>query len=78
MTALYALVTRDQQCNLAKAASGSAVAERSSAYRIECGRLASLPVEATRSRARARTYGHVAAPNLPQAGCRFIPAEGSG
>ena len=37
-TALCALVTRDQQCNLAKAALGYVVAERTSAYRIECGR----------------------------------------
>ena len=35
-------------------------------------------MEATRPRARARTYGHVAAPDQPQAGCWFLPAEGSG
>ena len=77
-TALCALVIRDQQCNLAKAASGSTVAERTSTYRIECGRWASLPVEASLLYARARTCVHVVAPDQPQAGCRFLPAEGSG
>jgi len=38
MTALCSLVTRNQQCNLAKAASGFAMAVRTSAYCIECGR----------------------------------------
>ena len=36
--ALCALVTRNQQCSLAKVASGSAVAERTYVSRIECSR----------------------------------------
>ena len=57
--ALCALVTRDQQYSLAKVASGSAVAERTYVSRIECGRWASLPEEASRARAclRLRTRG---------------------
>src|SRR6185436_2723845 len=59
VAALCSLVTRDQQCSLAKVASGSAVAERTYTYRIECGRWASLPVEALRLHAcpRQRTRG---------------------
>ena len=57
--ALCALVTRDQQCSLAKVASGSAVAERTYVSCIECGRWASLPEEASWPRAclRLRTRG---------------------
>ena len=57
--ALCALVTRDQQCSLAKVASGSAVAERTYVSHIECGRWTSLPEEASRPRAclRLRTHG---------------------
>src|SRR6185312_10104384 len=70
--ALCALVTRDQQCSLAKVASGSAVAERTYVSRIERGRWASLLEEAC-CRARACACGHVAAPDLPQTGCLFPP-----
>ena len=62
--ALCALVTRGQQYNLAKVTSGS-TAERTFVYRIECGRWASLPGEASRPRACATTCGHVAAPDPP-------------
>ena len=57
--ALCALVTCDQQYSLAKVASGFAVAERTYVSRIECGRWASLPEEASRPRAclRLRTRG---------------------
>ena len=61
---LCALVTRDQQYSLAKVTSGS-TAERTFVYRIECGKWASLPGEASRPRARAVTCGHVAAPDPP-------------
>src|SRR6185295_14350035 len=60
--ALCALVPHDQQYSLAKVSSGSAVAECTYASCIECGRWASLPVK-PRDRARARTCGHVAAPD---------------
>jgi len=62
--ALCALVTCGQQYNLAKVTSGSS-AERAFVYRIECGRWASLPGEASRPRARAATCRHVAAPDPP-------------
>ena len=62
--ALCALVTCGQQYSLAKVTSGSS-AERTFVYRIECGRWASLPGEASRSRARDATCGHVAAPDPP-------------
>ena len=57
--ALCALVMHDQQYNLAKVTSGSAVAVRTYISRIECGRWASLPEEASRPRAclRLRTRG---------------------
>ena len=56
---LCALVTRDQQYSLAKVASDAAVAERTYVSRIECGRWASLPEEASRPRAclHLRTCG---------------------
>ena len=60
--ALCTLVTRGQQYSLAKVTSGS-TAERTFVYRIECGRWASLPGEASRPRTRAATCGHVAAPD---------------
>ena len=70
--ALCALVTRDQQCSLAKVVSGYAVAERTYVSRIERGRWASLPEEASRPRAclRLRTRG---GSGPPQAGCLFPP-----
>jgi hypothetical protein len=53
-TVLYALVTRVLQCSLTKAAPHSAVAERASTTRINCGGWASLPTEASRLRHRVR------------------------
>ena len=61
---LCASVTRGQQYSLAKVTPGSTV-ERTFVYRIECGRWASLPGEASRPRARAATCGHEAAPDPP-------------
>ena len=70
-TALCALVMCDQQCSLAKVASGSAVAERTYVSRIECGRWANLPVEASRPHAclRLRTRGG----SGPAPGEVFVP-----
>jgi len=67
---LCALVTRDQQYSLAEVTSGSVVAERTFVSRIERGRWASLPKEASRLRAclRLRTRG---GSGPPQAGCLF-------
>ena len=67
---LCALVMRDQQYSLAKVASGSAAAERTYAYRIECGRWASVPVKP-----RDRVSVHVDTWRLrtPLAGCLFPP-----
>ena len=62
--ALCALVTCGQQYSLAKVTSGSS-AERTFVYRIECGRWASLPGEASWPCARAATCGHMAAPDPP-------------
>ena len=62
--ALCALVTCGQQYILAKVTSGSS-AEHAFVYRIECGRWASHPGEASRPRARAVTCGHVASPDPP-------------
>ena len=73
--ALCALVTRGQQYSLAKVTSGSP-AELTFAYRIECGRWVSLPGEASRPRARAATFGHVAAPDPGWGVCSLL-AEGS-
>jgi len=69
--ALCVLITRGQQYNLAKVTSGSATAERTYVYRIECGRWASLLGEASRPRAclRLQTRG---GSGPPQAG-RSVP-----
>ena len=61
---LCVLVTRGQQYSLAKVTSNSTV-EHTFAYHIECCSWASLPGEASRPRARAATFGHVAAPDPP-------------
>ena len=70
--ALCALVTRDHQYNLAKVTSGSAVAKHTYVSRIECGRWASLPEEASQPRAclRLRICG---GSGPPQAVCLFPP-----
>ena len=73
--ALCALVTRGQQYSLAKVTSGS-TAERTFVDRVECGRWASLPAEASRPRARAATFGHVAAPDPPGGVPVFSPLRG--
>jgi len=67
---LCALVTRDQQYSLAEVTSGSVVAERTFVSRIERGRWASLPKEASRLRVCLclRTRG---GSGPPQAGCLF-------
>ena len=69
--ALCALVTCGQQYSLAKVTSGSS-AERTFVYRIECGRWASLPGEASRPRAcrHLRTRG---GSGPPRVGCLFPP-----
>ena len=71
------LVTRDQQCSLAKVTSASAVAERTYVPRIECGRWASLPEEALQPRVclRLRTRG---GSGPPRRGVCSLPVVGSG
>jgi len=76
--ALCALVTRDQQYSLAKVASGSAVAERTYVSRIECGRWASLPEEASWLRACLRLRTRDGSGPPPMRGVCSLPAVGSG
>ena len=68
------LIARYQgaQCSLAKVASGSAVAERTYISRIECGRWASLPVEA--SQLRACPYPRTRGGYGPAPGGELVPS----